>query len=148
MSRNIIVIGMLVLASLVLVGVGHYAQQISQKLAIGRLPPDKDGFRGGPNQILARTYCLMCHSAEYVYNQPPMTAAQWKGIVNQMRKDFGAPLPADQVDPLVTYLVSQNGKPDAAASGHADAARSSAAHPTAMAQSVVQGTQSKAPRSS
>lgn len=148
MSRNIIIIGVLALASLILVGGGHYAREISQKLAIGHLPPDKDGFRGGPNQILARTYCLMCHSSEYVYNQPPMTAAQWKDIVQKMRKDFGAPVPADEVDPLVTYLVSQNGKPGATAPKQADTARSPAARSTAMAQSAITGMQRKAPRQS
>jgi hypothetical protein len=47
-----------------------------------------------------------CHSADYVLTQPPgMPRSFWEAEVNKMKKVFGAPLPDDQVTPLVDYLV-------------------------------------------
>jgi mono/diheme cytochrome c family protein len=74
------------------------------------LPQDKVQFKPGPGAQVAQTQCVICHTAEYVYMQPPLTRAQWEGEVNKMRKVFGAPLPEDQVKTVVDYLVTQNGK--------------------------------------
>ena len=74
------------------------------------LPQDKVHFKSGPGAQTAQTYCVTCHTAEYVYMQPPLTRAQWEGVVNKMRKVFGAPLPEDQVKAVVDYLMTQNGK--------------------------------------
>jgi len=74
------------------------------------LPKDMVQFKPGPGAQGAQTYCVTCHTAEYVYMQPPLTRAQWEGVVNKMRKVFGAPLPEDQVKSVVDYLVTQNGK--------------------------------------
>ena len=73
------------------------------------LPAWNSELKDGPNVALARASCLTCHSAEYVYMQPPLSAKQWTAEVNKMVKVFGAPITADQVDPLVAYLMSQNG---------------------------------------
>ncbi|MDB6172694.1 MAG: putative sulfite:cytochrome c oxidoreductase (subunit b) oxidoreductase protein [Chthoniobacteraceae bacterium] len=53
--------------------------------------------------------CLICHSAEYVSMQPLLTRTAWKATVEKMQKKFGAPLPADQVDALVDYIVKAYG---------------------------------------
>lgn len=74
------------------------------------LPKDKVQFKPGPGVQAAQTYCGICHSAAYVYAQPPLTRAQWQGEVDKMRKVFGAPLPEDQVKTVVDYLMTQNGK--------------------------------------
>lgn len=74
------------------------------------LPQDRVQFKPGPGAQAAQTYCVTCHSAQYVYMQPPLTRAQWEGTVNKMRKVFGAPLPEDQVKTVVDYLMTQNGK--------------------------------------
>jgi hypothetical protein len=55
--------------------------------------------------------CLICHSAGMVLRQPPLTRQEWAQEINKMRNVFGAPLPADQVDPLVEYLFAINGRP-------------------------------------
>jgi hypothetical protein len=53
----------------------------------------------------------VCHAADYVYMQPPLTKSQWTAEVMKMKTAYGAAIPDDAVDPLVTYLVGQNGKP-------------------------------------
>jgi hypothetical protein len=41
-----------------------------------------------------------------VLRQPPLTKDEWIGEINKMRNAYGAPLPAEQVDALATYLQS------------------------------------------
>jgi mono/diheme cytochrome c family protein len=74
------------------------------------LPKDTTQFKPGAGAQVAQTYCVICHSAGYVYMQPPLTRAQWEGEVGKMRKVYGAPLPEDQVKTVVDYLMTQNGK--------------------------------------
>lgn len=76
------------------------------------LPPPNREFRPGPNLALTQTKCVICHSADYVYMQPPLTKKQWTAEVTKMQKVFGAPVTDDDIAPLVEYLMSQNGKPD------------------------------------
>jgi len=76
------------------------------------LPPPNNNFKPGPNLALAQDKCLTCHSADYIYTQPPLTKKQWTAEVTKMQKAYGAPVTDDDVAPLVDYLMSQNGKPD------------------------------------
>ena len=72
------------------------------------LPPDPISFQAGPGSHLANNYCLICHSAEYVYMQPPHPRERWMEIVKKMKTTFGCPIPDEQISPLVDYLISQN----------------------------------------
>jgi mono/diheme cytochrome c family protein len=74
------------------------------------LPPDARSFGPGPGQSIAQANCTVCHAADYVYMQPPLTADQWRAEVTKMQKAYGAPIDASAVDALVQYLVGQNGK--------------------------------------
>jgi mono/diheme cytochrome c family protein len=74
------------------------------------LPPDARSFGPGPGQSIAQANCTICHAADYVYMQPPLTADQWRAEVTKMQKVYGAPIDASAVDALVQYLVGQNGK--------------------------------------
>jgi hypothetical protein len=74
------------------------------------LPPPNITFKDGPNVGLAQSRCLICHSADYVYIQPPLTRAQWTAEVTKMQKTFGAPITDADIPLLVDYLMSQNGK--------------------------------------
>jgi mono/diheme cytochrome c family protein len=74
------------------------------------LPPDARSFGPGPGQSIAQANCTICHAADYVYTQPPLTADQWRAEVTKMQKVYGAPIDATVVDALVQYLVAQNGK--------------------------------------
>jgi hypothetical protein len=67
-------------------------------------------FKLGPNADLVSQKCLICHSAEYVYMQPPRSEAGWKGEVMKMKKVMGAPIADVDVGPIVNYLMQQNGK--------------------------------------
>jgi hypothetical protein len=75
------------------------------------LPPPNVQLNPGPNLALAQGKCLICHSADYIYTQPPLTAKQWTAEVTKMQKAYGAPIADADIGPLVDYLMSQNGKP-------------------------------------
>ena len=73
------------------------------------LPPESVVFKNAPGAEIAAGQCLMCHSAEYVTTQPPLSRAAWKASVEKMQLKYGAPLPATQVETLVDYLVKSYG---------------------------------------
>ncbi len=74
------------------------------------LPPENARFKPGPGMETAANNCMICHSVDYIYMQPPLTRDQWHAEVMKMKKVFGAPLPDNEVDTVVDYLMSQNGK--------------------------------------
>lgn len=79
-----------------------------EQVSILNLPPDPISFQPGSGSELASRYCLMCHSAEYVYMQPPHPREEWMEIVNKMKTSFGCPISNEDMAPLVDYLVTQN----------------------------------------
>ncbi len=79
-----------------------------ERLSILNLPSDPISFQAGPGSDIANSYCAICHSAEYVYMQPPHPREQWMEIVKKMKTSFGCPIPDEQISPLVDYLISQN----------------------------------------
>jgi sulfite dehydrogenase (cytochrome) subunit B len=74
------------------------------------LPRPSIAFKAGPNVDLATANCRTCHSAAYIYTQPPLNRAQWTAEVLKMKNSYGAPIDPNDVDKIVDYLVSQNGK--------------------------------------
>ncbi|MEC4674979.1 MAG: c-type cytochrome [Nitrospirota bacterium] len=72
------------------------------------LPPDPISFQQGPGSNIASSYCLICHSAEYIYTQPPHPHERWTEIIKKMKQTFGCPIPDEQIPPLAQYLFSQN----------------------------------------
>ncbi|CUA98990.1 hypothetical protein [Thiomonas bhubaneswarensis] len=75
------------------------------------LPSSTRVFPGdGPGAKAANTYCLMCHSAGMVMNQPDLPKAAWLVEVNKMKNVFKAPIPDDQVPVIADYLESIKGK--------------------------------------
>ncbi|MGB0909486.1 MAG: cytochrome c [Nitrospirales bacterium] len=72
------------------------------------LPSPPITFQSAPGSEIAASYCLICHSAEYVYMQPPHSPTQWNKIVKKMKHAFGCPIPDKHISALVDYLVSQN----------------------------------------
>ncbi len=75
------------------------------------LPRPDIAFKPGPNVDLATANCRTCHSAAYVYTQPPLNRAQWTAEVLKMKNAYGAPIDPDNVEKIVDYLLTQNGKP-------------------------------------
>lgn len=71
-------------------------------------PADPVYFQPGPGQEIANGYCLICHSAEYIYMQPPHSQTTWTDIVKKMKRVMGCPIPDDQIEGLASYLFQQN----------------------------------------
>ncbi len=74
------------------------------------LPAETAQLQPGPGQQTALGSCMTCHSVDYIYTQPPLTKDQWRGEVLKMKNVFGAPFPESDVDTIVAYLMSQNGR--------------------------------------
>lgn len=74
-----------------------------------RLPQENAHLKPGPGRDKAEV-CVKCHSADYVYMQPHLTRPQWTATVMKMKKVMGAPIPDGDVEAIVGYLMSQNGK--------------------------------------
>jgi hypothetical protein len=75
-----------------------------------KLPGETARLRPGPGAELASASCLLCHSADYISTQPPMTAAAWQAAVIKMQEKYGAPIPTNAVPQLVAYLAKTYGK--------------------------------------
>ena len=74
-----------------------------------QLPKETAKFKPGPGAELASSNCLLCHSADYVSTQPPLTRTAWKGTVDKMRIKYGAPITTNKLDELVDYLTATYG---------------------------------------
>jgi mono/diheme cytochrome c family protein len=79
------------------------------------LPQSDGAFPPGEGVDIANSQCLICHSAGMVLRQPALTHDQWVAEVNKMRSSYGAPIPAEQVEALASYLASLSGSKPAAA---------------------------------
>lgn len=108
MKSAVILIG--IILCLVFTAATHdgSAQETATSAISFEFPNDPAGFKPGPGSDIASGFCLICHSAEYVYIQPPHDSERWKEIVHKMKHVFGCPIPDEQVRPLVEYLLSQN----------------------------------------
>jgi mono/diheme cytochrome c family protein len=94
----------------ILAGPGLWADEPLFASVSITLPSDPMGYAPGSGSEIASAYCLICHSAEYVYMQPPHDRKKWREIVHKMQKVFGALIPNDKIDPLVDYLVGQGNR--------------------------------------
>lgn len=72
------------------------------------LPTDPFSFQPGKGKEVADTYCVICHSADYIYMQPEHSEEKWAAIIHKMNHIFGCPIPQDQVPTLAAYLFQQN----------------------------------------
>ena len=85
------------------------------------LPASRVSFPPGNGSVIANAQCLICHSADMVLRQPPLTQGEWVGEINKMRNAFGAPVPAEQVEALAKYLQSIDGNQSTGAPTAVDA---------------------------
>lgn len=96
---------------LILIGLDHHiiiARALAASPEAIILPSPPLTFQTAPGSEIASSYCLICHSAEYVYMQPPHSRVHWDKIVMKMKQAFGCPIPNEHIPTLVDYLVSQN----------------------------------------
>ena len=73
------------------------------------LPPEKVNLKPGQGMDKAATYCIICHSSEYITMQPKGTKAQWTASVNKMIKVYGAPIKEDDAKVIADYLAAAYG---------------------------------------
>jgi hypothetical protein len=73
------------------------------------LPAGEPKLKSDERIEVVTAQCLTCHSADYISTQPPLKRPAWQAIVVKMREKYGAPLPADQTDLVVDYLVQNYG---------------------------------------
>jgi cytochrome c553 len=85
---------------------------ISAKEVSIELPAETGTYKDAEGVQLAQTFCITCHSTEYVAVQPPMPAKFWTAEVLKMREKYAAPVPAEMDAKLVEYLVKAYGVPD------------------------------------
>jgi hypothetical protein len=59
---------------------------------------------------LVQLRCSTCHSLDYiVMNSPFLARAAWEAEVRKMMKVMGAPIPDNDVTPIVDYLTQHYG---------------------------------------
>jgi hypothetical protein len=74
-----------------------------------KLPPETTKLERGPGVEVATAQCLLCHSADYVAIQPPMSRATWAATVTKMKDKYGAPLLPNATNAIVDYLAKTYG---------------------------------------
>ena len=104
LSRFFLIIGIL-LGS---IGPEVFADEVDGPTRSITLPLDPFSFQAGPGEEIANSYCIICHSADYIYMQPEHTEKKWKTIITKMQRVFGCPIPQDQIPILATYFFHQN----------------------------------------
>jgi hypothetical protein len=64
----------------------------------------------GAQTALVQLRCSTCHSLDYVVmNSPFLARAAWEAEVRKMMKVMGAPIPENEVAPIVDYLTQYYG---------------------------------------
>lgn len=105
--KKLLVLAFVALAAFAAAGIAATRADSNSSIT---LPPPNIALKDGPNVALAQGKCLICHSADYIYIQPPLSKAQWTAEVTKMQKTYGAPIADADIPLLVDYLMSQNGK--------------------------------------
>src|ERR1043165_2256962 len=57
-----------------------------------KLPAEKAQVKPAPGAPRVIANCSLCHSADYISTQPPLSRAAWKATVEKMRLKYGAPI--------------------------------------------------------
>ena len=87
---------------------GIFAGESSNSQRSITFPTDPFSFQPGQGQEIANSYCVICHSADYIYMQPPHSQGRWTEIIKKMKHAFGCPIPDDSIATLASYLTQQN----------------------------------------
>ncbi len=62
-------------------------------------------LKPGRGADVARTYCAVCHSTDYIVRQPGRTEPQWEAEVKKMITVFGAPISDGDAKTIANYLA-------------------------------------------
>lgn len=63
----------------------------------------------GDHDEVAQQYCLICHSFGYILNQGKKSRPYWTGTVAKMVNEFKAPIPKEDQQIIINYLVKHYG---------------------------------------
>lgn len=86
------------------------AMAIAEERKIGSFPVVEVNLKMGEGLEQVKTHCSICHSLDYITMQPGFSSAQWRGIVNKMKKVFGAPIPESDIEIIIRYLSENYSK--------------------------------------
>ncbi|MDA8100778.1 MAG: hypothetical protein M0042_14270 [Nitrospiraceae bacterium] len=110
MKKTFIVSIVVVLAGIVLTGFTGVSRAEEQGTVHSiQLPIMPFDLADGPGRNKAAGYCAVCHGVEYIPMQPKLSKAQWNATVTKMIKAFGAPIPQEDADTIVSYLATAYG---------------------------------------
>lgn len=87
--------------------------KLPARLAV-EFPVSKAVFPPGAGVDLANAFCLMCHSADMVERQPPLTRTEWTTEIVKMQHVYGAPVADEQIPLLAAYFTALNGRAEPA----------------------------------
>ena len=90
------------------VDAGILASEVAATTRSITFPTDPFSFQPGSGQEIASTYCVICHSADYIYTQPLHSQKTWTEIIKKMKLAFGCPIPDESIALLSEYLTHQN----------------------------------------
>lgn len=108
MTRSVSVLFLIIGILLTSLGSLSVAEELPNTTRSIFLPPDPFSFQPGKGQEVANAYCVICHSADYIYMQPEHSKEKWAAIIHKMHQVFGCPVPQDQIPTLAAYLFQQN----------------------------------------
>jgi len=63
----------------------------------------------GDHDEVVQQYCLICHSFGYMLNQGKKSRPYWTGTVAKMVNEFKAPIPKEDQQIIINYLVKHYG---------------------------------------
>jgi len=76
------------------------------------LPVIQTELRAGEGKEKVESYCVICHSTDYIPMQPRFSKGQWAAIVNKMIKVLGAPINEAEAKIIINYLTVNYGTGD------------------------------------
>ncbi len=102
MNKILLVFFLLAVTTAWLADVSGLAATVPAKTIV--LPPEDWDLRPGPGWQRVQLNCVLCHSLDYIKLQPPLTKAQWSGVVTKMIRVYGAKISADDAGTIADYL--------------------------------------------
>ena len=99
MKINILIAGLLLTATTLF-------SQVSKPI---EMPYVEYPIEAGDHDEVVQQYCLTCHSFGYVLNQGKKSRPYWTGTVAKMVNEFKAPIPKEDQQIIINYLVKHYG---------------------------------------
>lgn len=99
MKKNILITGLLLTATTLF-------SQVTKPIV---MPYIDYPIEKGDHDEVTQQYCLVCHSFGYVLNQGKKSRPYWTGTVAKMVNEFKAPIPKEEQQIIINYLVKHYG---------------------------------------